>query len=67
LKSGFPHQSLSPRFRAVKEVLDRVLGRPAQAVDIGWPQYFDPALLDDNELARLKALLEKAQPNGDFR
>lgn len=53
------------RFRAVKEVLDRVCGRPALAVDLemGWPKYFDPQLLDDAELDQLKLLLLKSQPS----
>jgi hypothetical protein len=52
------------RFRAVKEVLDRVCGRPAQAValEMGWPKGFDPTMLSDDELDQLKQLLLKSQP-----
>jgi hypothetical protein len=54
-------------FRVVKEVLDRVLGKPTQAVELGLPRYFDPEMLDDDELEQLRVLLEKSQPDGDKR
>jgi hypothetical protein len=49
-------------FRAVKEVLDRVLGRPRQALEVSLPGTFDPSLLSDDELAQLEVLLTKSQP-----
>jgi hypothetical protein len=52
-------------FRVVKEVLDRVLGKPTQAAELGLPRYFAPEMLDDDELEQLRVLLEKSQPNGD--
>jgi hypothetical protein len=54
-------------FRVVKEVLDRVLGKPTQAVELGLARYFDPEMLDDDELEQLRVLLEKSQPDGDKR
>jgi hypothetical protein len=50
-------------FRACKEVLDRVLGKPQQAIDIGWPSTFDPSLLSDEDLDAMHGLLLKAQPH----
>jgi hypothetical protein len=49
-------------FRAAKEVLDRVLGRPRQAIDFGWPKTFDPSMLSDDELDQMHTLLLKSQP-----
>jgi hypothetical protein len=52
-------------FRAAKEVLDRVLGRPRQQVDVGWPKTFDPSMLTDKELDEMHTLLLKSQPEDD--
>lgn len=50
-------------FRAVHEILDRVLGRPRQQVDVGWPKTFMPDKLTDAELEQMHTLLLKAQPD----